>query len=342
MISALELSQIINGTYIGEKDIKIDGVASLMRADEYKVSFLSNKKYTKYISSTKAGCIIVDELFDISLYKDKNFIVCKNAYLGFALALTYFYKTKLEGNFKSPKATIDDSAIVSENAYIGDFSYIAKNAKIGNSYIMPMVYVGENSIIGDNCIIYPNVTIRENVEIGNNVIIHSGSVIGSDGFGYVKDNGRHYKIPQIGKVIIEDDVEIGSNVSIDRATLDETIIRKGSKIDNLVQIAHNVEIGENSILVSQCGISGSTKIGNNVILAGQVGIAGHLTIADNTIVTAKSGVGTNIKKSGIYSGIPVYEHSKWLKSSAIIPRLPDIYRKIQELENRLKELEKND
>ena len=168
----------------------------------------------------------------------------------------------------------------------------------------------------------------------------SGSVIGSDGFGYVNHNGKHYKIPQVGKVIIEDDVEIGSNVSIDRATLDETIIKKGSKIDNLVQVAHNVEIGENSILVSQCGISGSTKIGSNVILAGQVGVAGHLKIADNTIVTAKSGVGTDIRRSGIYSGIPVYEHSKWLKSSAIIPRLPELYRKIQELENRIKELEK--
>jgi len=342
MISAKQLADIINGIYIGKSDAIVDGVASLNRADNRKVSFLSNKKYTKYISSTNACCIIVDQTFNYSDYKDKNFIVCKNAYLGFALALSYFYKKQFEKNFKSPKATIHNSAQISDNAYIGDFSYIAKNTKIGDSYIMPMVYIGENSVIGDNCIIYPNVTIRENVQIGNNVIIHSGSVIGSDGFGYVNDDGKHFKIPQIGKVIIEDDVEIGSNVSIDRATLDETIIKKGTKIDNLVQIAHNVEIGENSILVSQCGISGSTKIGSNVILAGQVGIAGHLNIVDNTIITAKSGVGTSIRKSGIYSGIPVYEHTKWLKSSAIIPRLPELYKKIQELENRLKELEKHD
>ncbi len=340
MISAEALSKIVNGIYKGKKDIKVDGVASLMRADERKVSFLSNKKYTKYIPLTKAGCIIVDKTFNVNDYEEKNFIICNNAYLGFALALRYFYSVEIKANFKSSKATIDPSAILGDNIYIGDFCYIAKNVKIGNSYIMPMVYIGENSIIGDNCIIYPNVTIRENVEIGNNVIIHSGSVIGSDGFGYVNNNGKHYKIPQIGKVIIEDDVEIGSNVSIDRATLDETIIKKGTKIDNLVQIAHNVEIGENSILVSQCGISGSTKIGKNVILAGQVGVAGHLNIADNTIITAKSGVGTNVKKSGIYSGIPIYEHSKWLKSSAILPRLPELYKKIQDLENRLKELEK--
>lgn len=340
MISAKQLAEIISGTYIGKNDIMIDGVASLNRADEHKVSFLSNKKYTRYVSNTKACCIIVDQTFDIDSYKDKNFIVCKDAYLGFALTLTYFYPMNPKSSFKSQKATIDNTAKISDKAYIGDFSYIGSHATIGASYIMPMVYVGDNSIIKDNCIIYPNVTIRENVEIGNNVIIHSGSVIGSDGFGYVNNNGKHYKIPQVGKVIIEDDVEIGSNVSIDRATLDETIIRKGSKIDNLVQIAHNVEIGENSILVSQCGISGSTKIGNNVILAGQVGIAGHLSIADNTVITAKSGVGTNIKTSGIYSGIPVYDHSKWLKSSAIIPRLPDLYKKIQELETRLKELEK--
>jgi UDP-3-O-[3-hydroxymyristoyl] glucosamine N-acyltransferase len=340
MIKAQELAKIINGHYVGKSEIYVDGVASLSRADEHKISFLSNKKYTKYIANCQAACIIVDELFDISAYNDKNFIVCKDAYLGFALALSYFYKSDIKNNFKSHKASIDETAKISEKAYIGDFTYIAKNSKIGNSYIMPMVYIGENTVIKDNCIIYPNVTIRENVEIGNNVIIHSGSVIGSDGFGYVNNNSKHYKIPQIGKVIIEDDVEIGSNVSIDRATLDETIIKKGSKIDNLVQIAHNVEIGENSILVSQCGISGSTKIGSNVILAGQVGIAGHLKIADNTIVTAKSGVGTDIRKSGIYSGIPVYEHAKWLKSSAITPRLPELYRKIQELENRIKELEK--
>ncbi|OSS41596.1 UDP-3-O-[3-hydroxymyristoyl] glucosamine N-acyltransferase [Desulfurella amilsii] len=340
MIGVQELVQIINGQYLGKSDIDIDGVASLNRADEHKISFLSNKKYTKYISTTRAGCIIVDQAFDISAYNYKNFVVCKDAYLGFALALSYFYKNQLKSNFKSHKASIDKTAQISEEAYIGDFTYIAENVKIGHSSIMPMVYIGENTIIKDNCIIYPNVTIRENVEIGNNVIIHSGSVIGSDGFGYVNNNGKHYKIPQVGKVIIEDDVEIGSNTSIDRATLDETIIKKGSKIDNLVQIAHNVEIGENSILVSQCGISGSTKIGNNVILAGQVGIAGHLKIADNTIITAKSGVGTNIKKSGIYSGIPVYDHAKWLKSSATMPRLPELYRKIQELENRIKELEK--
>ncbi len=342
MINAKQLSEIINGIYVGRDDVNIDGVASLERADNHKVSFLSNKKYTKYISSTDACCIIVDQTFDIDSYKGKNFIICKNAYLGFALALTYFYKKQFKESFKSPKSTIDSLAQISTKAYIDDFSYIAANVKIGDSHIMPMVYIGENSVIGDSCIIYPNVTIYDNVQIGNNVIIHSGSVIGSDGFGYVNDNGKHYKIPQIGKIIIEDDVEIGSNVSIDRATLDETVIKKGAKIDNLVQIAHNVEIGENSILVSQCGISGSTKIGNNVILAGQVGIAGHLNIADSVVITAKSGVGTSIRKSGIYSGIPVYDHAKWLKSSAIIPRLPELYKKIQELENRLKELEKHD
>ncbi len=343
-MKAKDIAQLLNAQYHGSEDIEITGISSIEKAQKHQLTFLSNKKYEKFLSSTDAACIIVDKSIDIKQYPDKAFIICDDAYFCFAKVVkTLFDNAKREPKI-SDKATIDKSATVDKTCTIEDFVFIEENVEIGeNSIIMPFVYIGKDTKIGKNCIIYPSVTIRENCFIGNNVIIHSGSVIGSDGFGYAhtKDN-KHIKIPQIGNVVIEDDVEIGSNVSIDRAALDSTIIKKGAKIDNLVQIAHNVVIGENTIVVAQTGISGSSKIGNNVILAGQTGIAGHLEIADGVIITAKSGVGSSIKKAGVYSGIPIYEHKKWLRSSAVTPKLSDMYKKLKELEKKIEELENND
>ncbi len=339
-----QIASLLEAELVGNEDLEISNINTIEKATEGELTFLANKKYEKFLSTTRAGCIIVDETADISKYKSKTFIVCKDAYFCFAKVLQTLYGFKKKEAYISKKASVSESAYIDSTCTIEDFVFVEEDVVIGkNSTIMPFVYIGKGSKIGDNCIIYPSVTIRENSIIGNNVIIHSGTVIGSDGFGYAHTpDNEHIKIPQVGNVVIEDDVEIGSNVSIDRAALDSTIIRKGAKIDNLVQIAHNVEIGQKTIIVAQTGISGSTKIGSNVVLAGQTGIAGHITIADGVIITAKSGVGSNIKKSGVYSGIPIFEHAKWLRSSAIIPRLSDMFKKIRELEKELEELKKND
>jgi len=199
--------------------------------------------------------------------------------------------------------------------------------------------VGENTTVGKDCMIYPNVVLRENVKVGNKVIIHSGSVIGSDGFGYVFEEGRYHKIPQVGGVIIGDDIEIGSNVSIDRATTGNTIIGKGTKIDNLVQIAHNVKIGENTIIVAQVGIAGSTEVGDFVTLAGQVGIADHVKIGSGTVIGAQSGIASDLTK-GFYTGSPALPHREWLRAHALFAKLPELYKKIKELEKKIKELER--
>jgi UDP-3-O-[3-hydroxymyristoyl] glucosamine N-acyltransferase len=223
---------------------------------------------------------------------------------------------------------------------IHPFAYISDNVTIGrDTIIYPGVFIGEGTVIGDGCTIYANVTIREKVTVGNRVIIHSGSVIGSDGFGYVWEEGRHYKIPQVGGVIIGEDVEIGANVTIDRATTGNTIIGRGTKIDNLVQIAHNVTIGERSIIVAQVGIAGSSEIGNFVTLAGQVGIPDHVKIADGCIIGAQAGVMGNLSK-GIYLGSPAMPHRDWLRSTALFSKLPELNRRIKELEEKVLTLER--
>ncbi len=336
-----QIAEILGCKPIIRKDVEINNISPIEKAKENDLTFLSNPKYEKFLDTTKAGCIIASDKIDPNSYPDLNFIICDNPYLAFAKILRFLFLPKPKEPLISNNAVVSKDAKIDKTARIEDFVYIEKGAVIGRqTHVMPFVYIGEDVKIGDNCIIYPNVTIRESCIIGNNVIIHSGSVIGSDGFGYADtENGEHLKIPQIGNVVIEDDVEIGACTTIDRAALESTVIKRGTKIDNLVQIGHNVVVGENSILVSQTGISGSTKLGKNVVLAGQSGIAGHLTLTDNVIITAKSGVGRSIKKPGVYSGIPVYDHKDWLKNSVIMPKLHEMYKKIKELEKRVKELE---
>ncbi len=336
-----KIANLLGCKPIIRNDIEVKNISPIDRATSTDLAFLSNPKYEKYLQSTKAGCVIVSDKINPDNYPTLNLVICKNPYLAFAKVLRLLFLPGTPEPSISKNTFLGENATIDETARVEDFAYIGRGAVIGKqTHIMPFVYIGENTKIGDNCIVYPNVTIREKCVIGNNVIIHSGSVIGSDGFGYADtEDGEHLKIPQIGNVVIEDNVEIGACVTIDRAALDSTVIKRGTKIDNLVQIGHNVEIGENSILVAQAGISGSTKLGKNVILAGQTGIAGHLTIADNVIITAKSGVGSSIKKSGVYSGIPVYDHKNWLKSSAVTPKLYEMYKKIKELEKRLEVIE---
>lgn len=334
-----EFSEIVNGIILGNPEVEITGVAGVKDAKKGDITFISSPRFLKDLRKSNASSVILKEpVEDINITQLK----VSNPYYAFARAIEYFYP---KPSFKpdiSNIAVVSDNTMIGENVSISPFVYMSNDVSIGDeTVILPGVFVGEHTKIGSQCLIYPNVVIRENVKIGDRVIIHSGTVVGSDGFGYVYEDGAHYKIPQVGGVIIEDDVEIGSNVSIDRATLDYTIIGKGTKIDNLVQIAHNVKIGEKSLVVAQVGIAGSTEIGSFVTIAGQAAIADHATIDSGTLITAQSGLTGHITK-GIYSGTPAIPHKNWLRSQSLFAKLPEMKRKLKELEERLNKLEKGD
>jgi UDP-3-O-[3-hydroxymyristoyl] glucosamine N-acyltransferase len=264
----------------------------------------------------------------------------KNPLYAFAQLLQLFTANPPHFSGISEKAFVSHRAIIGRDVSIYPYTYVSDDVVIGDKTIIyPGVFIGDETTIGDECVLYPNVTIRERVKIGSKVIIHPGSVIGSDGFGYVSEGGRHHKIPQIGGVIVGDNVEIGANVTVDRATTGNTVIGSGTKIDNLVQIAHNVRIGENSIIVAQVGIAGSSEIGNFVVLGGQVGIPDHVRISDGTMVGAQSGVVGDLTK-GVYSGSPAIAHRDWLKASVLFARLPELNKKVKELEEKLNRLER--
>jgi len=327
-----EIADKIGGKVFGNSEVEIEGVASIETAKKGFITFIRSKKFIQSLKHSKASAVITGKYIkDIDIPQ----VVVENPLYAFAKVLEIFYKFSykpqgiLKGAYVSNTATIGKDVTIYSNVYIADSAFIGDR-----TVIYPGVFVGEKTIIGSDCIIYPNVTIREGVKIGSRVIIHSSSVIGSDGFGYVMNKGKHYKIPQVGSVVIEDDVEIGACVTIDRATIGETFIGKGTKIDNLVQIAHNVRIGKHSIIVAQVGIAGSSKIGEYVTLAGQVGIADHVDIEDGCIIAAKSGVMRNLKK-GVYSGIPAIVHNKWLKIQVILEKLPELYKKIKELDAKI-------
>ena len=335
-----ELASLLNGEIIGPPhadDIEITGVSGLKEAQEQDITFISAQRYIKDLSGCRASCVIVKEtISDLSITQLK----VSNPYLAFAKLLEHFYVKPQKPTGISKDAVVSDAVKLAKDVSIFPFSYISDGVSLGSgTVIYPHVFIGENAAIGEKCIIYPNVTLREGVKVGNGVVIHSGSVIGSDGFGYVFDKGRHHKIPQVGGVIIEDDVEIGSNVSIDRATTGNTIIGKGTKIDNLVQIAHNVKIGNNSIIIAQAGIGGSTEIGDFVTIAGQVGVADHAKIDSGTMIVGQSGVMGHLTK-GVYSGTLAIPHRDWLKAQAIFAKLPELNKKIRELEEKIKKLER--
>lgn len=333
-----EIADIISGELLGDPETEIRGVAGVTDGLEGDITFLSDNRYLRDCLSSKASAVIVKEFID-DLKKPQ--IKVKNPYYAFAILLEHFHPREKEKEDISPDARVSEGARIGRGVTIYPFVYVSEGAEIGdNTVVYPFVYIGRGSIIGSSCLIYPNVTIREGVKIGNRVIIHAGAVIGSDGFGYVFEQERHHKIPQVGGVIIGDDVEIGANVTIDRATTGDTIIGNGTKIDNLVQIGHNVRIGENTIIVAQVGIGGSTTIGKHVMLGGQAGVSDHAIIEDGTMVGAQSGVMGHLKQ-GIYSGCPVIPHREWLKASALFARLPEIMKRIKEIEDKLKRLMHN-
>lgn len=332
-----EIALMLRGEIKGEQDIEIQGVAAIHEAKEGEITFLSDIKLLKECARSRASCVVVKNFIpDL----DKPQIVVNNPQYAFAKLLEHFYIKPEYPTGISNEAFVSKKAEIGKDVSIFPLAYISDNVFIGdNTVIYPGVFIGNDTVIGNQCIIYPNVTIREKIKIGNSVIIHPGSVIGSDGFGYVFEGGRHHKIPQVGGVIIGDDVEIGANVTIDRATTSNTVIGRGAKIDNLVQIAHNVSVGENSIIVAQVGIGGSAEIGNFVVLGGQAGVADHVKIDDGCMFGAKSGIMGHVTK-GIYSGSPAIPHRDWLKSSAVFAKLPELNKKIRELEEKIGFLER--
>ena len=334
-----DFAEIAEGVIQGNPETEITGVAGIMEAKEGDITFVSSPKHLKDAYKSTASCLIVKELLpDIQTPQ----LSVSNPYLAFAKALECFYPAASFTSGISELAVISGSAVLGKGVSVSPFAFLSDDIVLGDgTVVMPGVFIGAKTTIGQQCFIHPNVVIREGITIGNRVIIHSGTVIGSDGFGYVFEKGIHYKIPQVGGVIIEDDVEIGSNVSIDRATLGNTIICKGTKIDNLVQIAHNVKIGQNSLIVGQVGIGGSTAIGNNVTLAGQVGIADHTTVESGTMIGAQSGLAGHVQK-GAYSGSPAIPHRNWLRSQSLFAKLPEINRRLKELEDKLRQLTKED
>ena len=336
------LAEIIGAEIIGDKNIVIKGISDIETAEKGDITFLSNIKYRKYLDSTKASAIIVDEEFELTNNSKLTFLIVKDSYSSFGLLLSEIEKLNISKKIgiESP-SHINENSKIGKNIYLGAFSYIGENVVIGdNCKIYPYTYIGDNCKIGKNNIIYPGVKIYNSSEVGDKCIIHANAVIGSDGFGFAPlEDGSYNTIPQMGNVIIKNNVSIGSNTVIDRATLNSTIIKDGVKLDNLIQIGHNVEIGENTVIAAQSGISGSTSIGKNSMMGGQVGIIGHLKMGDNVKYGAKSGVTKKIKDNQTIIGYPAMPKEKFIKSYIIFKKLPSIEEKIKKLEEKLYNLQ---
>jgi UDP-3-O-[3-hydroxymyristoyl] glucosamine N-acyltransferase len=331
--TAKQIAELLNGQIEGNADIKISKLSKIEEGEPGSISFLSNPKYTQYLYNTAASLVILNKDFVLTEPVSATLIRVDSAEIAFSKLLEMYNQVKLNKTGISKQAFISETAKVGTNLYAGEFAVIGENAKIGNNVkIYPQVYIGDNAVIGDNTTIFAGVKIYSETSIGKNCIIHSGTVIGSDGFRFNPQNDNQ-KIPQIGNVVIEDDVEIGANCAIDRATLGSTILRKGVKFDNLIHIAHNVEVGENTYIAAHGVIAGSTKIGKNCMFSGQVGIVGHLEIADNTMITAQSGISKSITKKGeIQMGSPAFDANKYRKAYIHFRNLDSIVQRISQLE----------
>ncbi|GAB4124560.1 MAG: UDP-3-O-(3-hydroxymyristoyl)glucosamine N-acyltransferase [Raineya sp.] len=337
-----QIAQILGGEIEGDDQAFITNLGKIQEAQKGDIAFLANPKYEHFIYSTQATAVIVSKDFQPKQAISATLIRVPDAYLAFSkLLATYEQMFVLAKKGIETPSFIHETATIGQELYIGAFSYIGEKAKIGNySKIYPNTYIAENVVIGENTIIYAGVKIYKNCTIGSNCIIHAGAVIGSDGFGFApQTDGSFQAIPQIGNVVIEDNVSIGANTTIDRATMGSTLIKKGAKIDNLVQIAHNVVVGENTVIAAQAGIAGSTEIGNNCMLGGQVGLAGHIKIANGTILGAQSGLGGNIEEEGQQlQGSPAFAVKDFYKTYAVFKKLPELYKQINALERKLQNL----
>ena len=338
---ATDIASFLNGELVGDGDVKVSDVSKIEEGKEGTLAFLANPKYENYIYETNASIVLVNKSFEPRKAISATLIKVDDAYQAFASLLDLYMQARqnLKKGIEQP-SYIDKTASVGDDLYLGAFSYIGQNSKIGNNVkIYPQVHIGDNVSIGDDCILYAGAKIYADSVIGNRCIIHSGAVIGSDGFGFAPTrDGRYKKIPQIGNAILEDDVEIGANAAVDCGTMGSTIIRKGTKIDNLVQIAHNCDIGENNVFAGQVGISGSTKVGNNCMFAGQVGLAGHITVGDNVTLGAQSGVAQNVKSDQVLLGSPAIDIKVAMKAYVMLRRLPEIRNEVLQLKKDLESL----
>ena len=341
--TALQIATMINGTIEGDPNATVTKVSKIEEAGEDSLSFIANPKYEEYIYSSNASVIIISEKQELTAAVKPTIIRVKDAYGSFALLLEK-YNEIMSGSGQTgieQPSFISPSASIGKNVYIGAFTYIGNNAKIGdNVKRYPGCYIGDNAVISNDTKIFAGVRVYNVCVVGRNCCLHAGAIIGADGFGFAPQADATYKkVPQIGNVVVEDDVEIGSNTTIDRATMGSTIIRKGVKLDNLIQIAHNVEIGENTVIAAQKGICGSTKIGRNCVIGGQVGIVGHIQIADGTRINAQSGVSKSITVNNTaITGSPAFVYKSSLKSQAIFRNLPELTQRLQKLEDTVQEL----
>ena len=337
--TAEQIANVIGGRVEGNKDAKVHTFAKIEEGTEGAISFISNPKYTHYLYNTKSSIVIVNEDLELEKDVDATLIRVKNAYESIAKLLQIYEASKPKKTGVAPQAYIAPSAKLGNNCYVGPFAYVGEGAEIGDGcQIYPHAVIGDNVKVGTNCIFYPNTTIYQGCKIGNNVTIHAGSVIGADGFGFAPGADGYDKIPQIGIVVIEDNVEIGANTCVDRSTMGATVIHKGVKLDNLVQVAHNVEIGENTVMSAQVGIAGSTKVGSWCMFGGQVGLAGHITIGDKTFLGAQSGVPGSLKGGEELIGTPPMNPRAYFKSQAIFRRLPDMYKDLNDAKKKIEEL----
>ena len=342
--SAKQIAGILGGIVEGDADVKVSNFSKIEGGKPGTLTFLANFKYSSYIYTTNASIALVNNDFvpEKAFPPSLTLIRVPNAYMALATLLNLVSQTKNSKKGIEQPSFISSSAEMNpENIYIGAFAYIGENVKLGeNVFIYPQTFVGDNVEIGENTIIYAGVKIYEGCKIGKNCIIHSGAVIGADGFGFAPDGDRYKKIPQLGNVVIEDDVEIGANTTIDRAVMDSTTIRSGVKLDNLIQIAHNVEIGENTGIAAQSGVSGSTKVGRNCMIGGQVGLGGHLKIGNKVNIGAQSGSISNIEDGKSVMGSPPIELKNYFRSSIVFSKLPEMYKTIGQLQKEIENLKK--
>jgi UDP-3-O-[3-hydroxymyristoyl] glucosamine N-acyltransferase len=340
--TADQIAVLLHGKIEGDPSSQVKGFGRIEEAQQGQLAFLANPKYEEYIYTTKASIIIVGQNLELKQPVDATLIRVADPYTAFATLLHHYQQLKTqqlqgvqEPSYVSPSAKKGENVFIAAFAYVGDDSVIGNNVKL-----LPGVFIGNNVKIGDNTLLHPGVKIYHDCVIGKNVTIHAGTVIGGDGFGFApQPDGTFKKVPQIGNVIIEDNVEIGSNATIDRATIGSTIIRAGAKLDNLIQIAHNVEVGHNTVIAAQAGVSGSTKIGNNVMIGGQAGVVGHIQISDGSKINAQSGVSKSIKSpNSAVTGSPAFDYTSALRSQAITRNLPELEKRLSELEHQIKQL----
>jgi len=336
--TAAQIAGILEGEVVGNPEAEVFKLSKIEEGTEGSLTFLANPKYTNYIYSTLATVTIVNNTFEPEQEITTTLIKVEDAYKSFSKLLEYYNQVKLMKSGIEQPSVISDGVTYGSDLYLGSFCYIGKNVTIGNNVkIYPNSFIGDNVTIGDDCVFFAGVRIYSETVIGNRCTIHSGTIIGSDGFGFApQEDGTYAKVPQIGNVIIEDDVEIGACTTVDRATLGSTIIRKGVKLDNHIQVAHNVEIGENTVIAAQTGIAGTTKIGKNCLIGGQVGFAGHLVIGDGVKIQAQSGIGKNLEAGEVVQGSPAFNYGDFAKSFVHFRNLPKIVTDIEELKNKIK------